>query len=287
MQAEQRTIEAKAAPADAALTYRRHALWVRIAHWVNAGALAILLMSGLNIFDAYPELHWGHSSYSGREPLLSIRAELGPGETVRGVTRVLGRAFDTTGWLGVARGASGELEARSFPSWLTIPGYRWLALARSWHFLFAWVLVINGLLYFAYALGSRHLERHLWPDRRDWRSIGASIRDHLRFRHATGEAATRYNVLQKLAYLSIILVVLPLMVATGLGMSPSVNAMVPGWVDVFGGRQAARTIHFVCAWLIVAFALVHVFEVIVTGFWNNVRSMITGRYRIPEVRHDA
>ena len=73
-------------------------------------------------------------------------------------------------------------------------------------------------------------------------------------------------MLQKLAYLSIILVVLPLMVATGLGMSPSVNAMVPGWVDVFGGRQAARTIHFVCAWLIVAFALVHVFEVIVTGF---------------------
>ena len=87
------------------------------------------------------------------------------------------------------------------------------------------------------------------PDRNDWRSIGASIRDHLRFRHAAGEAAKRYNVLQKLAYLVVIFVLLPLAIATGLGMSPWVNAMLPGWVDVFGGRQSARTIHFVCAWL--------------------------------------
>ena len=109
----------------------------------------------------------------------------------------------------------------------------------------------------------------------------------MRFRHATGEAAKRYNVLQKLAYLAVILVLLPLAIATGLGMSPWANALAPGWVDVFGGRQSARTIHFACAWLVVAFALIHVLQVIITGFWNNLRSMITGRYRVPEPRHDA
>jgi thiosulfate reductase cytochrome b subunit len=280
-------MDANTGPADASRGYRRHALAVRIAHWINALALAILLMSGLNIFDAYPELLWGRSSYTGREAVLSIRAEEGPADSVRGVTRVFGRAFDTTGWLGVAHGARGELEARAFPAWLTLPDDRWLAMARSWHFFFAWILLFNGALYLAYSLVSRHLARDLWPDGRDWRSIGASIVDHLRLRHPTGEAATRYNVLQKLAYLAIILVVLPLMVATGLGMSPWVNAMWPGWDDAFGGRQAARTRHFVCAWLIVAFAAVHVFEVIVSGFWNNLRSMITGRYRVPEARHGS
>ena len=269
------------------LSYRRHALPVRIMHWINVVALTILLMSGLNIFDAYPELHWGRSSYNGKEPLLAITAELGEGDRMKGVTRVLGTPFDTSGWLGWARGPTGNFEARAFPSWLTIPDNRWLAMARSWHLFFAWVLLINGTLYLAYSIASRHLARDLWPDRRDWRSIGASIRDHLRFRHATGGAAKRYNVLQKLAYLGIVLVLLPLMILTGLGMSPWVNAIVPGWVDIFGGRQSARTIHFVSAWLLVAFVAIHVFQVIVTGFWNNLRSMITGRYRVPEARHDT
>ena len=267
--------------------YRRHALPVRIMHWINVVALTILLMSGLNIFDAYAELHWGRSSYSGNDPLLVITAEPGPGDSMRGVTRIFGHGFDTTGWLGWTRGPSGEREARAFPSWLTIPDTRWLAMARSWHLFFAWVLLINGVLYVAYALASRHLKRDLWPDRQDWRTIGASIRDHLRFRHATGEEAKRYNVLQKLAYLGVILVLLPLAILTGLGMSPWVNAIVPGWVDVFGGRQSSRTIHFICAWLIVGFVAIHVFQVIITGFWNNLRSMITGRYRVPEPHHDA
>ncbi|HVE50248.1 MAG TPA: cytochrome b/b6 domain-containing protein [Casimicrobiaceae bacterium] len=270
------------APESAPMLYRRHALTVRVAHWVNVFALTILLMSGLNIFDAYPELHWGRSSYSGREAWVTIGAERDVNGKARGVTRVFGHAFDTTGWLGIARGPSGEMEARAFPSWLTIPDSRWLALARSWHFLFAWIFLVNGALYVAYSIGSRHLARDLVPDSRDLRSIGASIIDHLRFRHPTGEAAKRYNVLQKFAYLAMILVVLPLMIATGLGMSPWVNAFAPGWVDVFGGRQSARTIHFICAWLIVAFVVIHVFEVIISGFWNNVRSMITGRYRVPK-----
>jgi len=117
--------------------------------------------------------------------------------------------------------------------------------------------------------------------------IGRSIKDHLLFRHPRGEAAKRYNVLQKLAYLAVIFVLLPLIVLMGLAMSPRADAVFAGWVDIVGGRQSARTLHFVVAWLIVGFVAIHVFQVIVTGLWNNLRSMITGRYRVPpEARHE-
>ena len=258
----------------------RHALPVRVMHWINVIALTILLMSGLNIFSAHPALYWGQSSYSGRPPVLQIGAGEDKAGNPVGVTRVLGHDFVTTGVLGAAKAADGEVEERTFPSWLTIPGNRWLAMARRWHFFFAWVFVINGLCYLGYSIASRHLARDLAPDRTDWRSIGRSIVDHLRFRHPVGEAAKRYNVLQKLAYLTVIFVLLPLVILMGLAMSPRLDAALPGWVDFVGGRQSARTIHFVAAWLIVAFVLVHLFEVVVAGFWNELRSMITGRYRV-------
>lgn len=146
--------------------------------------------------------------------------------------------------------------------------------------LFAWVLVINGLAYLAYTLASRHLVRDLTPTRTDWRSIGRSIKDHLLLRHARGEATRRYNILQKLAYLVVIFVLFPLLILMGWAMSPGLDSLVPGWIDVFGGRQSARTLHFLVAWALVAFVFIHVFEVIVSGFWNNLRSMLTGRYRI-------
>jgi len=260
--------------------YHRHALPVRLMHWTNVVALTILLMSGLSIFNSHPALYWGKSSYTGAPPILEIRAkdrgELG----MKGVTRVLGREFDTTGVLGLSANADGRLAARGFPWWATIPDNQWLSMARAWHFFFAWVLLVNGLCYVAYSAASRHLTRDLVPDHRDWRSIGRSIRDHLRFRHPTGEAAKRYNVLQKLAYLAVVFVLLPLLILMGIAMSPWMNSALPGWVDFFGGRQSARTIHFVVAWLLVAFVLVHVFEVVVSGLWNHLRSMITGRYRI-------
>ena len=170
---------------------------------------------------------------------------------------------------------------------MAIPSHQWLSMARSWHFFFAWVFVINGLCYLVYSIWSRHLARDLAPTGGELRTIGQSIRDHLRFRHPSGEAAKRYNVLQKIAYLVVIFVLLPLIVMMGLAMSPRLDAVFTGWVDLVGGRQSARTIHFVVAWLLVAFVLIHVFQVIVTGVWNNLRSMITGRYRVPtEAPHD-
>jgi len=260
--------------------YYRHTLPVRVMHWINVIALTILLLSGLNIFSAHPALYWGKSSYTGRPPVLEITAtESSDGDLV-GVTRIFGHEFDTTGLLGASAGPDGDPMPRAFPSWLTIPDSRWLAMARRWHLFFAWVFVINGLCYVGYSVAVRHFARDLAPSDSDWRSIGRSIVEHLRFKHPTGEAAKRYNVLQKLAYLAVIFLLLPLVILMGFAMSPWLDALLPGWVDVFGGRQSARTIHFIVAWLIVAFALIHVFEVIVSGFWNHLRSMITGRYRV-------
>ena len=162
-------------------------------------------------------------------------------------------------------------------------------MARRWHLFFAWVFVINGLCYVGVLGGEpspatrprAHRARACAP-------FAQSIVDHLKFKHPTGEASKRYNVLQKLAYLVVIFVLLPLVILMGFAMSPGIDAFWPGWVDLFGGRQAARTIHFIVAWLLVAFVLVHVFEVIVSGFWNHMRSMITGRYRVDvEKRHEA
>jgi thiosulfate reductase cytochrome b subunit len=260
--------------------YYRHPLPVRIMHWSNVLFLAILLMSGLNILSAHPALNWGKSSYRGVPPVMEIRGRENDRGEISGVTRILGHDFPTTGFLGASRGPDGALTIREFPSWLTIPGDLWLAMARQWHFFFAWLLVVNGVAFVTYSAVSRHLRHDLVPTRQDWRSLGRTIVDHMRFRHPTGEAVKHYNVLQKLAYLGVIFFLLPLMILMGLGMSPALDALHPGWIDIFFGRQSVRTIHFVVALSLVLFVMVHVFEVIVTGFWNNFRSMITGYYRV-------
>ena len=209
------------------------------------------------------------------------------GTKVIGVTSIAGHEFNTTGLLGAFYNEAGEAEPRAFPSWLTVPSTQWLAMARRWHLFFAWLFLINGLAYVTYSLVSRHLGRDLAPTRQDWRTIGRSIIDHMRFKHPVGEAAKRYNVLQKLAYLAVIFVLLPLVILMGMAMSPWLDGVLPGWVDIVGGRQSARTLHFIAAWLLVVFVLIHVFEVIVSGLWNHLRSMITGRYRvILEAKHD-
>lgn len=264
--------------------YYRHRLPVRIMHWVNVIAFFVLLMSGLQIFNAHPSLYWGRSSYSGHPPVLQMYARRAQDGTLVGVTEMLGHEFITTGWLGASRGPDGALVQRGFPSWATVPDVQWLAMGRRWHLFFAWVFVINGVAYITWSIFSRHLARDLSPDRNDWRSIGRSIKDHLLFRHPAGEEEKHYNVLQKLTYLFVIFVLLPLMMVSGWSMSPRLNALITGWVDVFGGRQSGRTIHFIIAWVLVAFVFIHVFQVLVSGAWNHLRSMITGRYRLHEAR---
>jgi len=267
--------------------YYRHPLPIRIMHWCNALFLFILLLSGLNIFNAHPALYWGKSSYNGNPPLVVLRADENDEGELSGVTRIFGHDFTTTGLLGASKDTSGELAERGFPSWLTIPDDQWLAMARRWHFFFAWLLVINGLAFVTYSIASRHLQHDLLPTGHDLRSIGRSFIDHLHFRHPTGKAARYYNVLQKLTYLVVIFFLLPLMILMGLGMSPAMDSLHPGWVDIFFGRQSVRTIHFVVAWTLVLFVAVHLFEVLISGVWNNIRSMITGYYKIDgEPKHE-
>lgn len=259
----------------------RHRLPVRVMHWINVLCLVVLLMSGLNIFNAHPALYWGRDS-TFASPWLSMRAEDSAAGPI-GVTRIAGLAFVTTGVLGLSD-VDGKPAARGFPTWATIPSAQWLAMARTWHLFFAWLFVVNGIAYLLWTIVSRHLARDLVPTRAELAAIGTSIRDHLRFRHPTGEAARRYNVLQSLAYLVVIFVLLPLVVVTGLAMSPALNALGAGWVDLLGGRQSARTIHFLAASGLVVFTLIHVFEVIVAGVWNELRSMVTGWYVLPRER---
>ena len=258
----------------------RHRLPVRIMHWVNVVCLVILLMSGLQIFNAHPALYWSEDSRESTKVLEITRKQVG--SQWRGITRVGPFEFDTDGVLGNSRGADGVAEARAFPAWSTIPGPRWLAMARLWHFFFAWLFVANGVAYLLWTLFSGHLRQDLLPTRTEWRGIGRSLRDHLLLRHPHGEEARRYNVLQNIAYLAIVFGVLPLIVVGGWAMSPMMDAFAPGWVDWLGGRQAARTLHFVAAVLLVAFVAVHLFEVVITGLVNNVRSMITGYWKVPE-----
>lgn len=259
-------------------SYYRHSRVVRIAHWINVTCMVVLLMSGLNIFNAHPALYWGNESYRA-PPILELAARdtaTGP----IGVTTLFGHEFDTTGVLGLSRGPDGALDPRGFPSWMTIPGSQWLAMARHWHFFFAWLFVVNGVFYLAHAIWSRHLARDLAPTSEELRGIGQSVLDHLRLRHPKGEAAKRYNVLQKLSYLVVIFGLLPLVIVMGWAMSPGLDSVIPGWVDVVGGRQSARALHFLAALGLLLFFFVHVFEVLISGVFNQLRSMVTGRFDI-------
>lgn len=258
---------------------RRHGLLTRLTHWINVVALTALLMSGLQVFNAHPALYWGQASTFAAPWISMTLAEKG-GEPV-GVTRVAGHEFETTGLFGYS-GKEGAREPRGFPAWATIPSYKSLADGRRWHFFFAWIFVLNGLVYLLAAVLGGHLRRDLLPsrDQLSVKHLVHEVLDHARLRFPKGEAARRYNLLQKGAYLGVILVLLPLMLATGLTMSPGFNAAAPWLLDLFGGRQSARTIHFICAGLIVAFVVIHVAMVIASGLWNNLRSMITGRYAI-------
>ncbi len=257
----------------------RHTVAVRVLHWVNFVTLTVMLMSGLQIFNAHPALYWGASSEFSH-PLLSIEAMQDDHGHTWGVTTVGAHSFVTTGLLGWSRGGGGSFTERGFPRWATLPSDTWLAMGRLWHLSFAWILVVNGALYVLLGLSSGHLKRDLWMTRADWRSLGHTFIEHLRLRFPKGDEARRYNGLQKLAYLFVIFVVAPAIVLSGLTMSPTMDAGFPWLLWVFHGRQSARTIHFICAMTLLGFFVVHIAMVILSGLWNNVRSMMTGRYAI-------
>ena len=249
--------------------------FTRVWHWANLVCLVILLMSGLQIFNAHPSLYWGNDS-SFDDPALQITAMRGDDGAPMGVVRIGGYRINTTGVLGLSRD-DGELDARAFPAWATLPGPQWLAMGRYWHFAAAWVFAPLLLAYLVYTLISPARRRLVWPTAAQWRGLPATIAHHARLKF---DHSADYNGLQKLTYLLVLFGLLPLMVLTGLTMSPTMNAAWPWLLDVFGGRQSARTLHFIFAFLLVAFFVIHLGLVLISGVFNNLRSMITGRYRL-------
>jgi thiosulfate reductase cytochrome b subunit len=253
-------------------------VWTRATHWLWAVSLFFLLQTGLQIFNAHPALYIGkETGFDYDNSVLSITAREDAGG-VRGVTRIFGAEIDTTGFLGLSGG-----EARAFPAALTIPSNQDLATGRVIHFFFAWVLVGTLLVWLAAGLWTRHV-RDLVPTVQDLRNLPRDVADHarLRFHHTR-----RYNVLQKLAYAGVLFVLLPLMILTGLTMSPWFNAWMPWTLDLFGGRQTARTIHFAVMLLLLGFFAIHMLMILAAGPLNELRSILTGWYRIdPETKGD-
>lgn len=219
----------------------RHRLSTRIWHWVNAVAVFVMLMSGLMIFNAHPRLYWGHYGANPDSP-----------------------------WLVLPR----------FPGWATIPSGYDLALGRHWHLAFAWVLAFGLLVFLLWSLFNGHLKKdvalsraevapaHLWED----------IKKHARFDFHESEA--RYNPLQKITYSLVLFGLIPALILTGLTMSPGMNSALPWLVDLFGGRQSARSVHFICAAGIAGFIVIHLVLVALAGPINEIRSMITGWFRL-------
>jgi len=261
---------------------QRHAFATRITHWINALCLTVLLGSGLQIFLAHPALYWGQYGADADRPAFEIGAGTSADGAQKGFVRVGSATFDTTGKLGLIGNADGDFSERAFPHWATIPGWRSLALGRRWHFFFAWLFVANLAAYYIFGLINGHLRRDLVPTRQQLRprEILADIVDHLKLKFPKGEAARHYNPLQKFAYLGVIALLLPTMVLTGLTMSPGMDAILPWLVELFGGRQSARTIHFIAASLLVLFVIVHLTMVVLAGPINGVRAMITGKLAI-------
>ncbi len=216
---------------------KRHRLGTRLWHWINAISVIVLFMSGLTISNAHRRLYWGEWGFAPEQA-----------------------------WLFVPR----------FPDWATIPGYYSLATARSWHVLFAWVFGVALVLFLLAALFNGHFRRDIMTRAKEWRpaAIWRDIRAHLRLDF--GRQGGRYNFLQRVSYGAVIFILLPLMLVTGMAMSPGMDAAWPFLSQMFGGRQSARSIHFIVAWLLFAFFVVHVLLVLLHKPLANLRDMITG-----------
>jgi thiosulfate reductase cytochrome b subunit len=257
---------------------RRHRLSTRIWHWINAGTLVLMLMSGLMIFNAHPRLYWGEYGANTDPAWLEIGSQ---GD--KGFLRVGEIRIETTGVLGFWEDDNGRERSRAFPDWATIPSTYNLALSRRWHLTFAWVFAVGVVIYGLWSLVNGHLWRDLLPQRSELRPahIWREIKHHATLNFPKGAAALNYNILQKVSYLGVF-VMLAVAVLTGLTMSPAMDAIWPWLLDLFGGRPSARSIHFIAAVSLVLFFIVHLLLVLLVGPFNEIRSMITGRFRLPK-----
>lgn len=228
----------------------RHAGVVRVTHWLTVVSFFALLISGCEIVVSHPRFYWGETGNVMVRPLFTLPI---PASRHTVPTRYSFVTEDQNGW------------------------------SRSLHFQAAWLVVLAGLVYGIFILWSGHLRENLLPARADrrWRAYRNVIAKYLRRAPPDDAEAHSYNVVQRTAYLAVIFVLFPMMIWTGLAMSPAFTSAVPGAVTVLGGRQTARTLHFLLTWALVLFVVVHVTMVAMAGFWSRLRAMITGGVSVP------
>jgi thiosulfate reductase cytochrome b subunit len=259
----------------------RHGIVARAAHWLWTLAMLVLVMSGLQIFNAAPYLDASDKSNPAKRVLAFDAHEVNSKPV--GTTRILGLTIPTTHLFGYTDDGMGGESPRAFPAWLTLPGPQDLADGRRWHLLFSWTLFAALVAYLiSAAMRGKLRELVMRPD--DFRKLLPMQLYYLRLRKEPPQHGT-YNPLQKLTYNVVLFVFFPLIVLTGLALSPGVDAAAPWLPAVFGGRQFARTWHFVLMALLLGYFATHIVLVLTTGMWNNMRSMITGWFVLGE--HDG
>jgi thiosulfate reductase cytochrome b subunit len=228
---------------------------VRVTHWITVIAFFALLISGVEIVISHPRFYWGEVGNSLTRPLFQIPIPASRDTVPTGYGYVLP---DQNGW------------------------------SRYLHFQAAWALVLTGVIYGIAILWSGHLRRDLLPARQDrsWRAFRERIAKYLRRAPPDEAEAYSYNILQRTAYLTVIFILIPLVIWTGLALSPAFDSAVPAAVDVLGGRQSARTLHFFVSGALLIFVVVHVVMVAQAGFKSRMRAMITGQTVVPAAAVD-
>jgi thiosulfate reductase cytochrome b subunit len=231
----------------------RHSLLVRVTHWVTTLCFVALAVSGAEIVISHPRFYWGETGNVLTEPLFKLPIPSSRNMVPTGYGYVLP---DQNGW------------------------------SRALHFQTAWVLVFTGLLYVSFGLITGHVRKALLPRKADlsWRNVASLVAHHLRLEQPTEADGWSYNVLQRLTYLFVIFILFPLVIWTGLALSPAFDSAVPAAVTVLGGRQSARTLHFFISLALMLFLVVHVVLVWRAGFRSRMRAMITGRTSRPKER---
>jgi thiosulfate reductase cytochrome b subunit len=254
-------------------TVYRHSITTRLTHWGFFVAFLVLVSSGLQIFNASPYLDASDKSDPGRR-VLAIDST----DAHAGTTTVFGHTFYTTGWLGFTDDGMGGKTDRAFPGWITIPAFQSLADGRLWHLFFAWVMVICGSAYMISGFKRGDLQELILRPA----DVPKILPMQLYYFGLRKEPPPhgKYNPLQKTAYTIVLFVFAPLIVLTGLALSPGFDAMFHPITSMFGGRQFARLWHFVIMLMLIGFFIVHVSLVATQGVFNHIRSMITGRYRL-------
>ena len=231
-------------PAREAVARPRHSGMVRTTHWITTLCFLALLVTGVEILISHPRFYWGEAGNVNTPPLFKLPIPASRGTVPTGYGYVLP---DQNGW------------------------------SRYLHFQSAWALILTGLLYVGASLVNGHFRRDLMPARGRFtlRGLWTEITQHLRFKTSM-EDAWSYNVLQRITYLKVIFILFPLIIWTGLAMSPAIASAMPILVTTLGGQQSARTLHFFVTIALVLFLVIHVVMVCLAGFRPRMRAMITG-----------